>query len=376
MALLALDMKSGFDFLQMDFVYFCMRKYGFSDVSINVFKNVYGSALALSVVNGKRSKLIRDLRETLRQGGSGSMQIFNIGVNPLIQQLESKLQGVTLYSLPVFGPVEEHEERMIPVEKKTTIIGYVDDLNPVITKVEEFNVCHSYLILFERASGCKFHRDPSSQKCKITPLGEWKEWLNQETVPLPFLLVSDHLEVLGVKIFESWSKTRHTAGNELKQKIKHIRDSWRRGRFYDFLLRPHVVNTYLFSNIWHKASAINLLCSDMNKMQSEGNDYVFTDCYLRPEKPINYMERRDGGLQIIHVRSKAMALFIKNLLEESFSNIYLDAVVRKYCLDEEVLPVPVRPHYFDKRLITTLKLVLGSTHRVLTKDIYKALMKN
>ena len=118
MALLALDMKSGFDFLQMDFVYFCMRKYGFSDVSINVFKNVYGSALALSVVNGKRSKLIRDSRETLRQGGSGSMQIFNIGVNPLIQQLERKLQGVTLYSLPVFGPVEEHEERMIPVEKK------------------------------------------------------------------------------------------------------------------------------------------------------------------------------------------------------------------------------------------------------------------
>ena len=84
MALLALDMKSGFDFLQMDFVYFCMRKYGFSDMSINIFKNVYGSALALSVVNGQRSKLIRDVRKTLRQGGSGSMQIFNIGVNPII----------------------------------------------------------------------------------------------------------------------------------------------------------------------------------------------------------------------------------------------------------------------------------------------------
>ena len=161
MALLALDMKSGFDFLQMDFVYFCMRKYGFSDMSINIFKNVYGSALALSVVNGQRSKLIRDLRETLRQGGSGSMQIFNIGVNPLIQQLENQLQGVTLYSLPVFGPIEEHEEEMVPVVKKTCIIGYVDDLNPVITKVEEFDICHSYLILFERASGCKFHRDPS-----------------------------------------------------------------------------------------------------------------------------------------------------------------------------------------------------------------------
>ena len=50
------------------------------------------------------------------------MQIFNIGVNPLIQQLEIELEGVTLYSLPVLGPVEEHEERMIPMEKKTSII--------------------------------------------------------------------------------------------------------------------------------------------------------------------------------------------------------------------------------------------------------------
>ena len=376
MALLALDMKSGFDFLQMEFVYFCMQKYGFSDKSINIFKNVYGNALALSIVNGQRSKLIADLRETLRQGGSGSMQIFNIGVNPLIQQLENKLEGVTLYSLPVCGPLEEHEEKIVPVEKKTSIIGYVDDLNPVITKVEEFNTLNTYLILFERASGCKFHRDPLSQKCKITPLGGWKKWLNQETVPLPFLLVSDYLEILGVKIYESWYKTRHTAGNELKQKIKSVRDIWRRGRFYDFLLRPHVVNTYLFSNIWHKASSINLLCSDLDKIQSVGNDYVFTDCYLRPEKPVNYINKREGGLQINHVRSKAMALFIKNLLEESFHNIYIDAVVRKYCFDEDVVPVPVRPNYLDKRLISTLKLVLGSTHRVSTKEIYNVLMKD
>ena len=108
---------------------------------------------------------------------------------------------------------------MAPVEKKTSIIGYVDNLNPVITKVEEFYTLNSFLSLFETASGCKFHRDPSSQKCKITPLGEWKQWLTQETVPLPFLLVSDNLEIRGVEIFESWSKTRHMAGDKLKQKI-------------------------------------------------------------------------------------------------------------------------------------------------------------
>ena len=115
----------------------------------------------------------------------------------------------------------------------------------------------------------------------------------------------------------------------------------------------NVVNTYLFSNIWHKTSSINLLCSDLDKIQSVGNDYVFTYCYLRPEKPVNYINKREGGLQINHVRSKAMALFIEKLLEESFHNIYIDAVVRKHCFDEDVVPVPVRPNYLDWRLIST-----------------------
>ena len=57
----------------------------------------------------------------------------------------------------------------------------------------------------------------------------------------------------------------------------------------------------MFSNIWHKAGSINLLCTDLDKMQSEGNDYVFADCYLRPEKVVNYLEKNAGGLEINHV---------------------------------------------------------------------------
>ena len=34
------------------------------------------------------------------------MHIFNIGAIPFIQQMESKLQGVTLSSLPILGLLE------------------------------------------------------------------------------------------------------------------------------------------------------------------------------------------------------------------------------------------------------------------------------
>ena len=136
------------------------------------------------------------------------------------------------------------------------------------------------------------------------------------------------------------------------------------------------MNTYLFSNLWHKASSINLLCSDLDKIQSEGNDYVCTDCYFRPERSVNYICKQAGGLEINHVRSKAAALFIKILLEETNCNIYIDAVIRKFCKDEDVYPVPVKPYYVDKRLISTIKLVIGSIQRCSTKNTYRLLMKN
>jgi len=114
----------------------------------------------------------------------------------------------------------------------------------------------------------------------------------------------------------------------------------------------------------------------MDKIQSEGNDYVYSDCYLRPEKPVNYMKRKAGGLEINHVRSKSMALFIRNLMEETENNIYLDTVVRKYCNDEDVIPVPIKPNYLDNRLITIIKLVLGRVDQFSTKNFYNTLLNN
>ena len=112
-------------------------------------------------------------------------------------------------------------------------------------------------------------------------------------------------------------------------------------------------------------------------MQSEGNDYIFADCYLRPEKVVNYLERNAGGLGINHVRSKASALFIKNILEDTHTNLYLDAVVRKYCKSEDIYPVPVKPSYMDARLISKIKLVLSKNSETLsTRNIYQVLMRD
>ena len=257
------------------------------------------------------------------------------------------------------------------------MIGYVDDIAPFITKEEEFVILNDSLKIFELASGCKFHRDPKSQKCKVMPIGSWKRWLLQENVPLPFLKVADHLEILGAKYFESWSKTRSYIGENLIETVKFKANKWSGGRFYELLQKPHIVNTWMFSNLWYNASVIDLKCGDMDKIQQYGNKYVYkgSGTPRRPEKEVNYIDKNDGGLQITHIRAKCNALLVKYLLLESETNCYINAVIRRYVMKEEVLPKPVEPPYMTKEVKENIKLVIEGTSSTETKVIYKILLQ-
>ena len=163
------------------------------------------------------------------------------------------------------------------------------------------------------------------------PLGVWKQWLTQASVPLPFLLVTDNADVLGVQIYEKWSETLRVNGDKLVEKVTGIASKWRSGRFYPFILRPRIVNTYLYSGIWYRSSVLNLRVGDVEKIQKRGNSYIYSDSFLRPEKVVNYLSKDRAGPDTIHIKTKCNALFINNLLGEvkSGQNCYISAVIRK-----------------------------------------------
>ena len=377
MGFLSLDMEAAFDNLSMDYVYKCFDKYGFSSSAINIFRNIYADSMALSYINGSMSKVIMDLSGNLRQGGCCSMELFVVGVNPLLQLLEKKLKGVTLYKLPMQGPVKENEAALPQLVKTGKVVGFVDDACPVVTTVGEFSTVDDCLKLFESASGCKFHRNPSTQKCKVTLFGSWKHKFNQDNIPLKFLQVTDHLDILGVRLYENWRSTQKENGLKVVQKISIVADRWKSGRFYEFLLRPHIVNTYMFSNIWYTAGVIDLQLGHLDEAQKRGNHYVHADCFLKPENMANYLPKNKMGLGIVHVLTKALALFIKNLLSEAKSdvNCYMSAVVEHYCCNVNLEPIPVRPPYLTDKLIQLMNLVLRQCDRLETKNIFHLLLK-
>ena len=95
--------------------------------------------------------------------------------------------------------------------------------------MEEFYIVESAVSMFEGASGCRLHRDPSTDKCKILALGGWKNNLRQEDIPLPFLRLSDHLDMLGVKLTANFQETRRLNGETLVEIIKNKMDEWKTG---------------------------------------------------------------------------------------------------------------------------------------------------
>ena len=304
------------------------------------------------------------------------MEIFVVGVNPLLQQLEKNLRGIDMYKSFVEGPATQEGIAPSPLVQTGKVIGFVDDACPIVTSEAEFYIVDECLQKFELASGCKFHRNPVTQKCKIALFGPWKRKYHQSNIPLKFLQVTDHLDILGVKLYESWRTTQKENGLKVAKKVNMVADRWKSGRFYEFLLRPHIVNTYLFSNIWYVASVLDLQLGHLDEIQRKGNQYVHSDCFLKPQVVANYLPRDRMGLGVVHVKTKSLAMFIKNLLEaDPETNCYLSKVLDHYCREEDCQPSPVKPQFLSEKMIQKIKLVLERCSSFGTKDIYNLLLQ-
>ena len=59
-------------------------------------------------------------------------------IDPLLVYLERRLTGILVHSLLVYGPVEQGQHHLPPLETRYKVLGYLDDCKPPITSMEEF----------------------------------------------------------------------------------------------------------------------------------------------------------------------------------------------------------------------------------------------
>ena len=75
------------------------------------------------------------------------------------------------------------------------------------------------------------HCDPASGKVKFLSLGRWRGTLEQENIQVKYIKLSDHLDMLGVKLKATYTQTRKVNGDEMKEKLSNFVNSWRGGRY-------------------------------------------------------------------------------------------------------------------------------------------------
>ena len=130
------------------------------------------------------------------------MYWFGLEIYPLLTYMDRRLTGIPITSLPMAGPSTEDAPNSVlpPAQQHYRVIAYADDVKPSITCMQEFYLVDRACSLLERVSGVKLHRDPAAGKVKFLALGRWRGTLTQEDLPHQYVLLSDHLDFVGVEL--------------------------------------------------------------------------------------------------------------------------------------------------------------------------------
>ena len=329
---------------------------------INRLKRVYTKSTTVVVVNNVHGKAFPNNRGSLRQGDVPSMFWFAAGIDPLLFYLEKRLVGIPITKLPVLGPTLQTDlsASLPPIEQVYKVVAYADDVKPSITTMQEFLLVDEACSLLERASGVKLHRDPAAGKVKFLALGRWRGSLTQEDIPHQYIQLSDHLDFVGVELRSTFIQTRKVNGEQLQSKIKNTIGPWKAGRFMPITLRPFSANTYAMSKVWFKCSSINLRAQDISTINSQVKSWLYQDCLEKPGELVLYRHSEDGGLGLLNVKVRALALLIRSFLETAINpsfrhSLYHEMLFRYHVLDESSLPNPGFPPFYDSEFFKTIQ---------------------
>ena len=356
------DLIAAFDYLCLEWAYMVLEYKGIHRDVINRLRNLYSDNISVVVVNNVEGKAVKNIRLSLRQGDLPSMHIFAFGIDPLLTYLDKRLQGILIASTPVQGPVQINYPPLPPQEERYKLISYADDVKPAVTNMDEFTLIDNAIALFERASGCKLHRDPASKKCKFLPLASWKDTLRQEDIPCPYMTLTDALDMVGVELRATWPQTRKANDDAVQSRVIKKTNLWKGGKFMPLSMRGGSINTYCLSTVWFKTHSVDLRVMDITKINKAIKSWLYADMLFKPEEMVMVRPIKYGGLGILDVKYKAMAGLIRSFLETACNpdfrhSLYHELLFRYHVQEDKSIANPGFPPFYSASFFETIKKV-------------------
>ena len=168
--------------------------------------------------------------------------------------------------------------------------------------------------------------------------------------------VVDHINLLGVKLARTTSRTRELAGSDLISSVQSKLNHFRSGRHSSLVLKPHLANVYLLSKISHKSAAVHLYKNDVQKLQYAIKSWVSQELLKKPKELLLFRNKEDGGLGLVNVQARAMANLTRSFLQSVPSSSYSMAIYKAFVQEEEDAKQLVRkPSYYPESMFTLVK---------------------
>lgn len=155
LAIISLDARKAFDSIDHNYMYACLRKYGFSDNFIRTVKLIYTKVKAKVLINGFESNLI-DIEQSVKQGDALSCDLFVICIDPLIRRINSD----NLLKNPIIGR---------NYYKLDSTAGYADDIAAMIeAKQEAIQRLFDIYMEFSEVSGLYLNADKTEMVSNVS----------------------------------------------------------------------------------------------------------------------------------------------------------------------------------------------------------------
>jgi hypothetical protein len=159
------------------------------------------------------------------------------------------------------------------------------------------------------------------------------------------MVLSDHLDMVGVELKASHTQTRKVNGDALQSRVKNIVGPWRSGRFMPLTQRPWSINSYALSKVWYECNSVHLRLADISSITSKVKSWLYADQFEKPEELILYRPSTHGGLGMHHVEVKALAILIRSFLETAVNpkflhNLYHSSLYKCHVLLQQDTPDP------------------------------------
>ena len=213
---------------------------------------------------------------------------------------------------------------------------------------------------------------PASKKCKLLPLGKWRTSLKQTDLPLncQYLVLSDHLDMVGVELRATWTQTRKANGDKIQEKVSKTIGPWRTRKFMSLTMRPSSINSFVLSKVWFRCGSVDLRVADIGAVNSSIKSWLYSDMFEKPSEIVMCRPTKYGGLGVQSVKYRAQACLIRTFMETAVNpqfrnSVFHSHLFRYHVLGETSLPNPGFTPYYTEAFFQIIKKI----HEVAPLDI-------